>query len=44
MATYTCPKHPDVHMNQPGNCPKCGARLEQRDQREATKPQPGSAR
>ena len=24
---YTCPMHPDVRQNQPGNCPKCGMTL-----------------
>ena len=24
---YTCPMHPDVIMNSPGNCPKCGMKL-----------------
>ncbi len=25
---YTCPMHPEIHQNHPGNCPKCGMRLE----------------
>ena len=25
---YTCPMHPEVRQNQPGNCPKCGMFLE----------------
>ncbi|PYJ77105.1 MAG: hypothetical protein DME69_11500, partial [Verrucomicrobia bacterium] len=24
---YTCPMHPEVVMNHPGNCPKCGMKL-----------------
>jgi hypothetical protein len=24
---YTCPMHPEVQMNQPGSCPKCGMTL-----------------
>ncbi len=24
---YTCPEHPDVVMNKPGKCPKCGMAL-----------------
>ena len=25
--TYTCPMHPDVHSDHPGQCPKCGMEL-----------------
>jgi len=25
---YTCPMHPEIHQDHPGNCPKCGMRLE----------------
>ena len=24
---YTCPMHPEVMQNGPGNCPKCGMKL-----------------
>jgi len=24
---YTCPMHPDVRQDKPGNCPKCGMKL-----------------
>lgn len=24
---YTCPMHPEVRQNHPGNCPKCGMSL-----------------
>lgn len=24
---YTCPMHPEIHSNKPGNCPKCGMKL-----------------
>jgi len=27
-AIYTCPMHPEVHQNHPGECPKCGMTLE----------------
>ena len=26
--TYTCPMHPEVRQENPGNCPKCGMVLE----------------
>src|SRR5688500_52637 len=26
--TYTCPHHPEVKQNKPGECPKCGMNLE----------------
>lgn len=25
---FTCPMHPEIRQNQPGNCPKCGMTLE----------------
>ncbi len=31
MPTYTCPMHPDVRQQAPGNCPKCGMALEPAD-------------
>ena len=27
MAIYTCPMHPEVQQDHPGNCPKCGMTL-----------------
>lgn len=27
-ALYTCPMHPDVKRDHPGDCPKCGMRLQ----------------
>ncbi len=27
-ATYTCPMHPEILQDHPGNCPKCGMTLE----------------
>ena len=28
---YTCPMHPEVIVNQPGKCPKCGMTLVKRE-------------
>jgi hypothetical protein len=28
---YTCPMHPDVTSDTPGNCPKCGMFLEKKE-------------
>jgi len=28
---YTCTMHPEVHSDQPGNCPKCGMELVKRE-------------
>ncbi|MGK9797824.1 heavy metal-binding domain-containing protein, partial [Salmonella enterica subsp. enterica] len=25
---YTCPMHPEIRQDHPGNCPKCGMALE----------------
>lgn len=25
--SYTCPMHPEIHSDKPGNCPKCGMKL-----------------
>ena len=27
QASYTCPMHPEIHSDKPGNCPKCGMKL-----------------
>ncbi len=27
---YTCPMHPEIEQDKPGDCPKCGMRLEQK--------------
>ena len=26
---YTCPMHPEIRQEKPGNCPKCGMALEE---------------
>ncbi len=28
---YTCPMHPEVEQNKPGNCPDCGMELVMKD-------------
>lgn len=28
---YTCKMHPEVVQDSPGNCPKCGMKLTQKD-------------
>ncbi len=30
LATYMCPMHPEVISDKPGNCPKCGMKLEKK--------------
>lgn len=30
---YTCPMHPEVVSDQPGNCPKCGMNLIPKEQK-----------
>jgi Cu+-exporting ATPase len=30
-AVYTCPMHPEVQQDHPGECPKCGMALERRE-------------
>ncbi len=27
LTVYTCPMHPDIRADRPGNCPKCGMTL-----------------
>jgi CopA family copper-resistance protein len=33
---YTCPMHPEVISDKPGNCPKCGMKLVQQDKKSAS--------
>lgn len=44
-ATYTCPMHPEIHSDKPGNCPKCGMKLikeEPKDEMQMPMPMKGS--
>jgi hypothetical protein len=36
MTTYSCPIHEDVITDRPGNCSKCGMKLEQREEGPST--------
>jgi len=36
MTNYACPMHQDVQSDRPGNCSKCGMRLEQIEDRAST--------
>lgn len=38
--TYTCPMHLEVISNQPGNCPKCGMKLEPAEKMDSRKKGP----
>ena len=29
---YTCPMHPEVRSDKPGNCPQCGMELVKKDE------------
>ena len=40
--TYTCPMHPEVQSEKPGNCPKCGMKLVI-DKTKSSKAQPPAA-
>ena len=35
---YTCPMHPEVITDHPGNCPKCGMELVPKKEKTKTKP------
>ena len=35
---YTCPMHPEVVMDHPGNCPKCGMKLVPKTEKKRPKP------
>ncbi len=37
MEEYTCPMHPEVRQDSPGNCPKCGMKLEPKTEQQKTK-------
>lgn len=39
---YTCPMHPEVQSDQPGNCPKCGMVLVKKDDEMQSIDKPGN--
>lgn len=39
---YTCPMHPEVVMDHPGNCPKCGMKLVPREEKKRSASSPPS--
>ena len=39
---YTCPMHPEVVMDHPGNCPKCGMKLVPGEEKERSTPKVGA--
>src|SRR6476620_355212 len=39
---YTCPMHPEVITNHPGNCPKCGMKLVPIKEKKRRTPNPPS--
>jgi Heavy metal binding domain len=41
---YNCPMHPEVVMEHPGNCPECGRRLVQKDQKKLPMPNSNKSR
>lgn len=36
--TFTCPMHPEIHADKPGNCPKCGMKLSKEKIKAVSKP------
>ena len=39
-STYTCPMHPEIVQDKPGNCPKCGMALVPRKNEQLSPPSP----
>ena len=40
MQKYTCPMHPEVITDHPGNCPKCGMKLVPLKEKKRERPTP----
>jgi hypothetical protein len=36
---YTCPMHPEIQADKPGDCPKCGMPLEKKETADTTQKQ-----
>lgn len=41
---YTCPMHPEVTLDKPGSCPKCGMNLVPVEETQEEKKQSGEER
>ncbi|HUJ57737.1 MAG TPA: heavy metal-binding domain-containing protein [Kofleriaceae bacterium] len=37
MQTFMCPRHPDVHSDRAGQCPKCGGKLEMKQEEQTSR-------
>ncbi len=40
IISYTCPMHPEIHAEKPGNCPKCGMKLVKEKLKTTVTPKP----
>ncbi len=40
--SYTCPMHPEIHADKPGNCPKCGMKLVKEKSKTSVSPKPST--
>jgi transcription initiation factor IIE alpha subunit len=35
LQKYTCPMHPEVKKDKPGNCPKCGSAMKKKKRKKS---------